>query len=607
MVFVRPTVLTGLPKRDRAMPEAEKSRGASSGYAGASRLTLATKLYAVFALFAVLTAAITALSDYNTRSNTELTEAIGIAGRAAINVERVNSLVYAVVMESRGVYMSPDVAVAKKYGDGLLKFNDQILTVVRNWEALVQADDAEQFAVFKKRIDQFVEFRRELVRRGIEIGPAAGREWGDNDANREVRSALNQDLEGLSKVYAERGRRLARQGEVNSELAFLLTCLGGLALVVVGLGVLIIFRSVARPLSLITATIKRVAEGAENVEVPHVDRADEIGALARAIRTFQQAMDRNRNLSAQALLDSRARTERAQHIETSVEAFRSAIGDVLRAVNDSASAMRETAQSIASVASDASGRAVAAAGATEQASSSVNAVASAAEQLSASVEDIGRQVRQSAEVVEKAGLRTDKSIAEIEGLAAATQRIDGVLSLIQAIAEQTNLLALNATIEAARAGDAGRGFAVVAHEVKALAEQTAKATSEIGQNVGLIQTSTRNAVDAVREIGNAVRDINNVTSNISAAVEQQDAATREISANAQLAAQGNETLVVNIGSLSDSIGKTDKAATSVLSASSDLTATAATLSREVDTFFHNLRGDPLDRDGGARRTATAAN
>ena len=121
-------------------------------------------------------------------------------------------------------------------------------------------------------------------------------------------------------------------------------------------------------------------------------------------------------------------------------------------------------------------------------------------------------MRHSADAVEQTGQRTEKSITEIESLAAATQRIDGVLTLIQAIAEQTNLLALNATIEAARAGDAGRGFAVVAHEVKALAGQTAKATEEIGQNVGLIQSSTKNAVDAVREIGGAVREINDITS-----------------------------------------------------------------------------------------------
>jgi methyl-accepting chemotaxis protein len=577
------------------MPETVKPDSPSSGSAIASRLSLAVKLYAIFGLFALLTAAITALSDYNTRRNAELTAAVETASRAALNVERVNSLVYAVVMESRGVYMSSEAATVKKYGDGLLRFNDQILALVKSWESIVQTDDAEQFAVFKKRIEQFVDFRKELVRRGVEVSPAAGREWGDNDANRAVRSALNKDLEALSKVYAERSKRIALQGEVNGKLAFLLTCLGGLALVLVGTGVLIISRSVARPLSLITATIKRVAAGADNVEVPHTDRADEIGALARAIRIFQEAMDRNRNLNSQVLLDSTAREQRTRHIETSVEAFRGAIGGVLRAVTDNASAMRDTAQSITAVASDASGRAVAAAGATEQASSNVFAVASAAEQLSASVAEIGRQVRQSAGMVEQAGLRTEKSVAEIETLAAATQRIDGVLNLIQAIAEQTNLLALNATIEAARAGEAGRGFAVVAHEVKTLAGQTAKATAEIGQNIGLIQASTRNAVEAVREIGNAVRDINEVTSNIAGAVDQQDAATREISINAQSAAQGNETLVVNIGSLSDAIGETDKAATSVLSASGELTSTAEILSREVDQFFRNLRADPLER------------
>ncbi len=253
--------------------------------------------------------------------------------------------------------------------------------------------------------------------------------------------------------------------------------------------------------------------------------------------------------------------------------------------------MRATAQTIANAAASASGRAGDAASATEQASSNVSAVAGAAEELSASVQEIGRQVRQSAGAVEQAGARTDKSIREIEGLAAATQRIDGVLNLIQAIAEQTNLLALNATIEAARAGDAGRGFAVVAHEVKALAGQTAKATAEISENVGLIQASTRNSVDSVREIGNAVREINDVTANIATAIGEQDAATREISANAQMAAQGNETLVANIGSLRDDMGQTSTAAESVLAASNDLTATAETLSREVEQFFRNLRAE----------------
>jgi methyl-accepting chemotaxis protein len=559
-----------------------------------SGFSLAARLYAIFALFALLTAAITALSDYNSRRGKELTDAIETANTAALNVERVNGLIYAVVMESRGVYMSVKPDVVKKYGDGLLKFNDEILGVVRKWQNIVRTDDAEQFATFKKRIEQFVDFRKELVRRAIEINPAAGREWGDNDENRAVRTALNKDLEALAKVYAERGKRIAEQTTVNRDLSLVLTCLGGIALVLVVIGVIIIARSIARPLSVITSTIKRVAEGAENVEVPHAGRADEIGALARAIQIFRQAMDHNRNLNAQVSADSEARDERSRHIEASVEEFQQAIGTALEAVTQNAAAMRDTAQNITRVTSAANDRARSAAGATSQASASVAAVAGAAEQLSASVVEIGRQVRQSASAVEQTGQRAEKSISEIESLAVATQRIDGVLTLIQAIAGQTNLLALNATIEAARAGEAGRGFAVVAHEVKALAGQTAKATEEIGHNVSMIQASTKNAVDAVREIGSAVHGINDITSNIASAVGQQDAATREISVNAQSAAQGNQTLVANIASLSDAIGETDMAAASVLTMAAELTSTAETLSREVEKFFHNLRAGPAE-------------
>jgi methyl-accepting chemotaxis protein len=560
----------------------------------AGRFTLATRLYAIFALFALLTAAIALLSDHNSRRSADLTSAIETANAAALNVERVNSLVYAVVMESRGVYMSTEPAVVKKYGEGLLKFNAQILEVVKGWETIVKADDAEQFATFKKRIEQFVDFRKELVRRGVEIGPAAGREWGDNDANRAVRSALNKDLEALSKVYAERARQIAQQTETNRTLSFLLTCLGGLALALVVIGIVIIARSIARPLSAITATIKQVADGAENIVVPHSDRADEIGALARAIQIFQDAMGRNRNLAAQVSQDSAAREQRTRRMEQSVEEFREAIGAIMRGLSHNASVMRDTAQTITRVTADASSRAGTAAKATEQAARNVAAVASAAEELSASVEEIDRQVQQSAGAVEQTGQRTEKSITEIESLAAVTQRIDGALGLIQAIAEQTNLLALNATIEAARAGEAGRGFAVVAHEVKALAGQTAKATAEISENIAMIQASTRTAVDAVREIGGAVHEINEVTTAIASAVGQQDAATRDISANAQSAAQGNETLVTNISSLRDAIGETDAAASSVLTAASSLTETADTLSREVEKFFQDLRSGSAD-------------
>src|SRR6201992_2354493 len=159
-----------------------------------SRLSLAARLYSIFGLFALLTAAIAVLSDYNTRRGTDLTHSIETANLAALNVERVNSLVYAVVMESRGIYMSTDLPVVKKYGDGLNKFSNQLLEVVKKWESIIREDDRDQFATFKKRIDTFVEFRKELVRRAIEVSHEAGREWGDNDANRKVRIELNDDL-----------------------------------------------------------------------------------------------------------------------------------------------------------------------------------------------------------------------------------------------------------------------------------------------------------------------------------------------------------------------------------------------------------------------------
>ena len=124
--------------------------------------------------------------------------------KSAGNIERVNALVYAVVMESRGIYMSSDLPTVKKYAAGLLKFNDQIAVVVERWRKLVREDDAAQFEAFAKRIAQFRDFRKELVRRAIEIAPAAGREWGDNDANRSVRTALNKDLEAFARIYTER-------------------------------------------------------------------------------------------------------------------------------------------------------------------------------------------------------------------------------------------------------------------------------------------------------------------------------------------------------------------------------------------------------------------
>jgi methyl-accepting chemotaxis protein len=170
----------------------------------------------------------------------------------------VNALIYAVVMESRGIYMSTDIPTAKKYGEGLLKFNARIGEIVKEWEKRVGPEDAAQFGEFAKRIAQFQEFRRELVKRGTEISPAAGREWGDNDANRNVRTALNKDLDALAQLYANRSKQLyaqMEQGIVNT--AYWMTILGVFAVILAGIGALVIWRGCIKPLADITQSPKR--------------------------------------------------------------------------------------------------------------------------------------------------------------------------------------------------------------------------------------------------------------------------------------------------------------------------------------------------------------
>ena len=561
------------------------------------KLSIAAKLYSIFALLAVVTLLGAVISNINNRQNAQLGEEVAVAARAAENIERVNALVYAVVMESRGIYMSSDLPTVKKYAVGLLKFNDQIAEVVTEWQKLVRADDADQFAAFAKRVTQFREFRKELVRRAIEIAPAAGREWGDNDANRNVRTALNKDLEAFAKIYAERTRRLGELAVETRTTAWYVTALAAAAFVLVGLGVLMIWRAIARPLSAITATTERVAGGDFDLAVPHAGRRDEVGALARAIEVFKDAMRRNQELNRKVVNEAAVRDAHARHIEATVESFRGSIDQVLKSLADNSSSMRSVAQSISGTASDASGQADTAAGASQQAAANVAAVAGAAEELAAALAETGRQVTQAANVVKDADAKTGRSVAEIDGLAAASERIGQVITLIQAIAEQTNLLALNATIEAARAGDAGRGFAVVAQEVKTLAGQTAKATNDIAEQIAAIQGSTKSAVEAVREIGSSMRGINEVTSAIASAVEQQSVATKEISENAQMAAQVNETLAANISSVNRAIADTKDSSGTVLSASEHLAAEADHLARAVSQFFDDLRS------GGGREAA----
>ena len=257
-------------------------------------LSIATKLYLIFALLATVTVALATVAALNARRHAALTDEFRSAFEGAMNVELVNGLIYAVVMESRGIYMSPDIATAKVYGDGLLVFNDRIGEVVKDWQRAVRSDDEALFGAFSHRIRQFQEFRRELVRRGVEVSPVAGREWGDNDANRSVRKALNEDLTRLGQLYASRSQRVYRQIDAGIERsAWLMGTIAIIAVALAALGALIIARAVARPLARITRITQAVAAGKVERVVPYGERHDEVGALARSIEVFQQTMRKN--------------------------------------------------------------------------------------------------------------------------------------------------------------------------------------------------------------------------------------------------------------------------------------------------------------------------
>jgi methyl-accepting chemotaxis protein len=387
-------------------------------------------------------------------------------------------------------------------------------------------------------------------------------------------------------IVAERDRTLSAAGIV---AVLILVLVGGVALVSV--------HRVTRRVTSLKGAMLALADGDFAVVLPGLDRKDEIGDIARAVDTFKAKAIERARADVERREEERAaiRAEQSQKIEGAMRTFHDSLDHMMRSVSENAREMTSVAQSINGVAAEASSQAAAAEGATERASTSVETVAAAAEELSVSIQEIGRQVGQATAVVREADAKTGRSVAEIDGLAAMGERIGVVVKLIQDVAGQTNLLALNATIEAARAGEAGKGFAVVAQEVKSLAGQTAKATTEISQQVAAIQASTRNAVGAVRDVGAAMREIDLVTARIAGAVEQQGTATREISRHAQAAAEGNATLVANIASVNQAIGETSRSAQLVVTASDRLSGEAGGLTAEVAQFFTTLRIGVLDR------------
>jgi PAS domain S-box-containing protein len=270
-------------------------------------LSVAEKIFSLLALLVVVAGFLTAASFQSVRLQSEYRRLLAASSVAANNVGRVNALIYAMVMESRGIYMSTDRTRIAQFGEALLKRNRELMAVVAEWKASVREDDVEQFSALEQRIEEFSVFRRELVRRAVELGPEAGRKWGDNDDNRNVRTALNADLESLARIYEKRALEVADLGNRNRYASWYLLALGIVTFMLAALVVLVVSKFVTGPLSEITSATDRVANGKIETEIPFDDREDEIGQLARALQKFRNAVRRNFELEQLELGTARQR------------------------------------------------------------------------------------------------------------------------------------------------------------------------------------------------------------------------------------------------------------------------------------------------------------
>jgi methyl-accepting chemotaxis protein len=452
-------------------------------------------------------------------------------------------------------------------------------------------DDAHVEALIRTLQDKYVQGGRQVAA-GIVEQSVAGR-----PSNLTVQDFVNQYVPAMGSIVELRERLLDLvSGQIEQRIAAARTrlfvyLLISVAVLAVCLGVIVLYiRKISLPIRRMAQVMSRISDGDTEIHVPDTATKNEIGAMAAAVQVFKDNLIHTRALEADAA-QGRAATEeqRKAGMRRVAETFEKAVGGIIGMVSSSATELQATAGAMSAMAGQTSVQSGAAAAAAEQAASNVNTVAAASEELGSSVQEIGRQVDGSARLARGAVDEAGQTLILVEELSATVSRIGDVVGLITSIAAQTNLLPLNATIEAARAGAAGRSFAVVASEVKALAEQTAKATEDIAGQIAQVQASTGQAVAAIHSITARIQEINCVASSIAAAVEEQGAATQEIIRNVAQAAEGTGTVTSNVAGVVDAAEETGAAADQVLHAASELSRQSEHLSAEVERFLHTVR------------------
>jgi methyl-accepting chemotaxis protein len=555
------------------------------------RVGIGARMYIAIALMALVTLVSLGIGLAELRAYDRTLLAVKNAGERTALAERLNGLVYAAVMDSRGIYMSADTERAKPFAAGLRRFLGAIERDVAAWEALLPADQRAGFAPVKTGASDFVRLRSELARLGTEVSIAEANRIGNNDDNRRNRAAFNAAIDASAKATADEMATLAAQvaGMFRSTAIWLTAAVAG-ALALIGILVVAMVRgTIVSPLGSVTAALSDLAAGKTDTVVPGAERGDEIGRLANTAESFRSALIARAAMEEGVRAEAAAKAARADAMAAEIGRFSHASAEVMQRLVGAAGSLGAAVSGMRAVAEATASGSTAMAGSAASASANVQTVAAAAEELSASIAEITRQVSDAARVAARAVEEARRTDDTVQGLAEGARKIGDVVRLISDIAGQTNLLALNATIEAARAGEAGKGFAVVASEVKNLAGQTAKATEDIGAQISAIQGSTADAVTAIGAISKVIDEVSTIASAIAAAVEEQGAATAEIARNVQEAAAGTAEVSSRVAGVQQAGADADRQAGVVAGASSDVADASTQMRQEVETFLERLK------------------